>query len=46
MDDLTTEHRFDSQAMVIDVLAIFLTYYPCMFVQPDTGSRPVDWCRN
>ena len=27
-------------------LAKFLTCYPCKFVQPGTGRRPVDWCRN
>ena len=25
---------------------IFLTCYPWVFVQPDTGERPVDCCRN
>ena len=27
-------------------LAYFLTCYPFMFVQPGTGRRPDDWCRN
>ena len=27
-------------------LAYFLTCYPWVFVQPGTGGRPVNWCRN
>ena len=27
-------------------LDYFLTCYPWVFVRPDTGRRPVDWCRN
>ena len=27
-------------------LAYFLTCYPWVLVQPDTGRRTVDWCRN
>ena len=50
MDDsdyLTTERSFDSQATwVIDVIGIFLTGYPRVFVQQGTGRRPVDLCRN
>ena len=43
IDDLTT----DLQAMwVSDVLGIFFTCYPYVFVQPGTGRRLVDWCRN
>ena len=46
MDELTNERTFDSQATwVIDVL-ILLTCYLWVFVQPSTGRRPVDWCRN
>ena len=38
---------FDSQAKwVIDVPGLFLTGYPWVFVQPGTGRRVVDWCRN
>ena len=47
MNDLTTERSFYSQATcVIDVLGLFFTYYQGVFEQPDTGRRPVDWCRN
>ena len=27
-------------------LAYLLTFYPLVFARPDTGRRPVDWCRN
>ena len=47
MNDLTTERSFDSQATcVIGVLDLFFTNYQWVFEQPDTGRRPVDWCRN
>ena len=49
MDDHTNGRSFDSQATwVIHVLVLFLTGYlhVGVFVQPDTGRRPVDWCRN
>ena len=44
MDDLTTESSTDSQATwVVDVLGLCC---PRVFVQPGTGIRPVDRCRN
>ena len=44
IDDLTTERSFNSQATwVIDVLGLFLTCYPWVFVETGTGGRPVDW---
>ena len=44
---LTTDDSFDSQAAwVNDVRGLFLTWYTWEFVQPGTGRRPVDWCRN
>ena len=47
IDDLTTERYFESQATwVINVLGLFLTYCTWVLVQPGTGRRPVDWCRN
>ena len=47
MDDLEIERSFDLQAKwAIDVLGFFLTCYPWVSVQPGTGRRPVDWCRN
>ena len=37
----------DSHATwVIDVLCLFLTHYPWVFLQQGTGSCAVDWCRN
>ena len=46
MHDFISERSFDSRATcVIDVLGLFLTCYPWVFVQPATGMRPVDWCR-
>ena len=42
---MTAERSFDSKAArVIDVLDIFI--YPWVCVQPGTGRRPTDWCRN
>ena len=48
MDGLATERSFDKQTTwVIDVLGLLLlTCYPWVFVEPGTGRRPVDWCRN
>ena len=47
MDDLPIERDSDSQATrVIDVPGLFFTFYPWMFVQPGTGRRVVDWCKN
>ena len=47
MDELTTEHSFDLQeTLAIDVLGLLLTCYPWLFVQPGSGRRPVDRCRN
>ena len=48
MDGLTTESGFDLQSYVGHqfVWLTFLTYYPGVFVQPCTGRRLVDWCRN
>ena len=38
MDDITTEHSFDSQAKcVIDVLGLFLGRYPRVFLQRGSG---------
>ena len=46
MDDLTTERSFISDHIEsLKCLTYFLPCYPRVFVQPDTGSRPVDWCR-
>ena len=47
MDDLITERSRDSQAMWdIGVLGLFIDMLSMGVVQPDTGRRPVDWCRN
>ena len=48
MGDLATGGNFDLEASwVIAMLGFFsLTCYRWLFVQPGTGRRPVDWCRN
>ena len=48
MDDLTTEHSFDLQDMWDNVvLGLFLlTCHPWVIVQPGTGRRPINWCRD
>ena len=48
IDDYPTGRSFDSQATwAIDVLCLlFITCYPCVFVQPGTGRRSINWCRN
>ena len=45
MDDLTNGRGVDSGATcVVNDLGLF--FDKCVFVQPGTGRRPVDWCRN
>ena len=46
-DDLKTKYSFDPQATwVIDVIGFFMTCHPWVFIQPGTGRRPVEYCRD
>ena len=44
MDDLTTERNLRGSLMCLAYS--ILTCNPLVVVQPDTGRRPVDWCKN
>ena len=47
MDDLTRRIFYSQATWVIGMVDLF--FDPCspsVLVQPGTGGRPVDWCRN
>ena len=48
MDYLKIERRCYQIATLRSLMCLgyFLTCYPWGFIQPGTGRRPVDWCRN